>query len=269
MSSISETISNICLPVHTVSKNRKLIFALTLRMWRSRGKDGLFAALWPILTPFILLGVYYYVFGVILDFRQGVGGANYALSMFCGISVFNIFAESMNSGAQSMIAHPGYVKNAMFDLEVLPLSGVGCALISGLIYLLTVFAAAGCSGIFRWQAVMVPVSLLPYLLFCAGIAMFCGAMSVFLRDFPIFLLLLQQGLFFLTPIIYPMSKVPETYRKVIEYNPLTGYVESIRSALLGNVEFANWHWLWINGIAVYLLGFCFFRKTRKGFADVI
>ncbi len=263
-----EILKIVSAPLHIPIAERTLLAALTLRMWRSRGKGGLFARLWPLLTPFFLLVIYYCAFGVVLNLRSEFGGANYALFMFSGIAVFNIFSESLSGGAISVISQPGYVKNAGFSLEVLPLAAVGCALFSGTVFLAVTLAAAALGPGLSLRVFLLPLVLLPYLFFCMGTALLAGALSVFIRDFPQFAALLIQGLFFLTPVIYPAGSIPDSCRRLIGLNPLTGYVEAARSAVFGGA-FCGWGWLWINGVAVYLLGFIFFHKTRRGFADVI
>ena len=248
--------------------DRVLLTVLVARSWKSRGKGGLFSALWPIVTPLFLLAVYYCAFGLILNLRQNVGGVNYALSMFSGMALFNVFAESLNAGAWSIISQPGYVRNASFDLEVLPLTAVGCAFLTGLCWLAVVLAAAGCAGTLGIRLLWLPAVLIPFGLFCAGVALFSGAASVYLRDFPQFAVLLQQGLFFLAPIVYPASVIPAPYRRWLYLNPLTGFVEAFRAAVFG-LPVENVGLLWIVGIAAAFAGWVFFRKTRKGFIDAV
>ena len=246
----------------------ELLTVLTLRTWRSRGKGGIFSALWPILTPLFLLVVYYCAFGLVLNLRNNVGNVNYALFMFSGMTLFNVFTESLTVGAYSIISQSGYVRNASFDLEVLPLTAVGCAFLTGLCWLAVVLAAAGCAGTLGVRLLWLPPVLIPFGLFCIGVALFSGAISVYLRDFPQFAVLIQQGLFFLAPIVYPADVIPEQYRPWLLLNPLTGYVEAFRAALFG-LQVERIGLLWVIGIAVCLAGWIFFRSTRKGFIDAI
>lgn len=246
----------------------ELLAVLTLRMWRSRGRGGIFSLLWPVVTPVFLLGVYYCAFGVILGLRRLPGEADYALSMFCGMTVFNVFAESLQTGAVSLISRPGYVKNMTGDPEVLPLAAVGCAMLTGLCWFAVVLAAAGYAGTLGSRLLRLPLILPPWCAFCAGVALFAGAISVFLRDFPQFAVLLQQGLFFLTPIVFPLSAVPEPLRFLILANPLTGFVEAFRAAVFG-LPAAGTGTLWLCGFAVLLLGWGFFHRIRREVVDAV
>lgn len=255
-------------PFRTLRTDWELLTVLVSRSWRSRGKGGVFSALWPIMTPLFLLAVYYCAFGLILDLRKGIGGANYALSLFSGMALFNVFAESLNAGAFSIISQPGYVRNASFDLEVLSLTAAGCAFLTGLCWLAVVLAAAGWAGTLGIRLLWLPLVLIPFGFFCAGVALFSGAISVYVRDFPQFAALLQQGLFFLAPIVYPASVIPERYRPWLYVNPLTGFVEAFRASVFG-LPVEKVGLLWIIGIAAALAGWAFFHKTRRGFIDAV
>lgn len=252
----------------TLYADWELLTVLVPRTWRSRGKGGLFSALWPVVTPLFLLTVYYCAFGVVLNLRQNSGGVNYALSMFSGMALFNVFAECLHAGANSIISRPGYVRNASFDLEVLPLTAVGCAFLTGLCWFAVILAAAGCAGMLGPRLLWLPLVLIPFGFFCTGVALFAGAVSVYLRDFPLFAVLLQQGLFFLTPIVYPAEVIPASYRPWLFANPLTGFVEAFRAALFG-LPVERIGLLWVTGIAAGLAGWAFFRQTRKGFIDAV
>lgn len=266
MSEISNGISGHARSLfQTLYADWELLSVLVPRTWQSRGKGGLFSLLWPVATPLFLLGVYYCAFGMILNLRQDVRGINYALFMFSGMAFFNVFAESLNSGAHSIISRPGYVHNATFDLEVLPLTAVGCAFLTGLCWFAVVFAAAGTPGA---RLLRLPLILIPFCAFCVGIALFSGAISVYLRDFPQFAVLLQQGLFFLTPIVYPASVIPPAYRRWIFMNPLTGFVEAFRAVVFG-LPVERIGRIWMVGLGVCLAGVIFFRQTRKGFIDAV
>ena len=255
-------------PSRLLRADWELLSVLIMRSWRSRGRGGFLALLWQIMTPLFLLTVYYCAFGEILKLKQSMGSANYALSMFCGMAVFNIFAESLNAGAHSIISQPGYVRNAFFDLEVLPLTAVGCAFLTGLCWIVVVLGAAGLHGTLGLHLLWLPLILIPYCAFCIGIAFFSGAASVYFRDFPLLAVLLQQGLFFLTPVLYPIGIVPESFRPLVLSNPLTGFVEAFRAAVFG-LPVEKIGQLWVVGFVICLPGWGFFRMTRKGFIDAV
>ena len=244
---------------------------MTARMWLSRGKGGLFHLLWPFITPAIMLTIYYLAFGVILNLRNLSSDTNYALEMFCGMAIFNIFAETVNTSAYSLTSQANLVKKAVFDLEVIPLATVGCAVISGLFYLAVVLTAAICGGGVSAGLWKLPPLFLAYIFFCAGCAFLVSSLSVFLSDLPMLLPLITQALFFLTPIIYPRSIVPENLLLIVDLNPLSAFVCSMRSSILGTGVVTPLKMLYpfILCLASFLLGYAFFTKTKKGFPDVL
>ena len=272
--SLLELLSSPLLPWRILYANRELTGTLALRTWQSRYKGSLFNFLWAFLTPVFLLLVYYLAFGLILNLRSHAGNTEipYALTMFCGMAVYNIFSESVSAACYSVVSQPGYVKKALFDLEVIPFSSLGGSLISGGIWLAVATVAGWIFGRTGVQCLLLPVLLLPYILFCCGCVFLVAAGSVFLRDLPMLTSLLLQGLFFLCPVIYPVEIVPEAYRCWIRLNPLSWYVESIRGVILTTDGVLSWPVLpvlYLSGGISFLLGFLFFVKTKRGFADVL
>jgi len=258
-------------PFLLLVKNRELLKVMTARLWLSRGKGGALHLLWPLITPAIMLIIYYFAFGVILNLRNLSSGSDYALEMFCGMAVFNLFAETVNASAYSLTSQANLVKKAVFDLEVIPLATTGCAAISGVLYLVVVLAASLFGGGIGAEIVKLPPLFVSYLFFCAGFAFLVSSLSVFISDLPMLLPLFTQALFFLTPIIYPRSIVPQNLLPVIDLNPLTAFVCAIRDSILntGAVPPAKLLTLFILGPAGFLIGYAFFAKTKKGFPDVL
>lgn len=251
--------------------NRELLQVMTARMWFSRGKGGVLHLLWPLLTPIFLLMIYYFAFGVILNIRNIPGNSNYALEMFCGMAVFNIFSETVNCSAYSITSQANLVKKTVFDLEVIPLSCVGCAVISGIIYLCVVLCVVTRCNVIGMEVLKTPLLLLLYIFFCCGCAYFVSSLSVYLRDLPMVLPVITQAVFFLTPIIYPKSVIPESLCWTVEINPLTAFVCVIRKSLLSSsiVAWTDILSLSVWGMSFFLFGSFFFFKTKKGFSDVL
>ena len=272
--SLPELLLSPLLPWRILYANRELAGTLAFRTWQSRYKESLFNFLWAFLTPLFLLLVYYLAFGLILNLRSQAGdtGIPYALTMFCGMAVYNIFSESVSAACYSVVSQPGYVKKALFDLEVIPFSSFGSSLFSGGIWLAVATAAGLISGRTGLQCLWLPILLPAYMLFCCGCVFLAAAGSVFLRDLPMLVQLLLQGLFFLCPIIYPAEIVPAAYQGWIRLNPLSWYVESIRGVILTTDGALSWPTLpvlYLAGGISFLLGFLFFAKTKRGFADVL
>ena len=192
--------------------------------------------------------------------------------MFCGMAVFNIFSESVNTSAGVVTGNPSYVKKVIFPLEILPLSTVLSTLIFGLAWFALLLA-----GMFAfthqiyWTTLLLPVTLIPLLLFTSGIAFFVASLGVYLRDVQQIIGVVTQILFFMTPIFYPISVVPQRLRWILEYNPLSPVVEETRKMILFG-RLPDWKvcaLCFIVSFIVFQLGLAWFAKTKKGFADVL
>ena len=142
-----------------------------------------------------------------------------------------------------------------------------CA-ISVAILLLTILLASG--GIY-WTIILFPFVLLPFAMLSLGIAWILASLGVFIRDIGQIVSILTTVLMFLSPVFYPLSAIPENYRPIIMANPLTFIIEQARAVLVFG-KMPNWWGLLIYFCVASLvtwLGFAWFQKTRKGFADVV
>ncbi len=122
-----------------------------------------------------------------------------------------------------------------------------------------------------WTILLLPLAYLPLLIITLGLSWFLASLGVYVRDIGPAVIIFTRLLFFLTPIVYPLERVPEKYMWIMKLNPLSMIVDSFRNVLLWG-EPLNWvEWgIWVVlGFAVVILGYVWFSKTRTGFADVI
>ena len=186
--------------------------------------------------------------------------------------VLGLFSEVANRAPGLILANANYVKKVVFPLEILPVVALGAACFHSVISLGVLLASfALFNGYLHWTAVFMPLILLPLLILALGVAWFLASLGVFLRDVGQFVTILTTVLTFLSPVFYPVTAVPERFRLWLMVNPLTFIIEQARDVLIWG-KLPNW-----TGLAVYggvacifaWLGFAWFQKTRKGFADVI
>ena len=257
-------------------KGRELLKQLVRRNIEIRYKGTMIGLVWMVVTPLVMLAVYTFVFGVVFKARWGVefgdSKAAFALIMFCGMTVFNIFSESVNGSVGIVTGNPNYVKKVVFPLELLPVSAVLSACFFGLIWIgILLLGIVICFHKFCFAAVCLPLVFIPLILFSCGIAWFVASLGVFLRDLSHVIGILLQVLYFITPIFYSMEMVPEQLRPVLLLNPLTSIVQSARQVLILG-QWPEWHALGIItllSVVVFQLGFFWFMKTKRGFADVL
>lgn len=261
--------------VDSLWRNRDLVKVLTQREVVGRYKGSSLGLMWSFFHPLFMLAVYTFVFSVIFQARWGQGSGNkgeFALVLFSGLIVFNFFAECVNRSPGLILSHPNYVKKVVFPLEILPWVIVGSALFHGLIsagvWLLFYILLFGVPHV---TVLLFPLALLPLIFLTVGVTWFLTSLGVYVRDIAQVVTLMTTVLMFLSPIFYPVSALPPAIRPVLMLNPIAPALAHVRDVLMwGRVPNVGIWLVYLGGcLVVAWLGFAWFQKTRKGFADVI
>jgi len=256
-------------------QNRELIKASTKREVLGRYRGSFLGLLWSFFNPLFMLVVFTFVFSVIFQARWGGGTGSkteFAMVLFAGLIVFNLFAECINRAPNLILSNANYVKKVVYPLEILPFVGLLTALFHALISIGVWFLAYILFfGIPNITALYIPLVLLPFCLFLMGLSWALASLGVFLRDVSQFIGVLTTALLFMSPIFYPVSAFPEDYRFILYLNPLTAVVDQARDVLFWGKapDFFMLGIYWMVTFGIAWLGFAWFQKTRKGFADVI
>lgn len=257
-------------------RNRELTYALIQREVIGRYRGSAMGMLWSFFNPMFMLAVYTFVFSTVFKARWGGSSGDsrteFALVLFAGLMVFNVFAECINRAPGLILANVNYVKKVVFPLEVLPWVALGSALFHGgislLVWLTAYFVLFGAPYA---TVLFLPLIVLPLVLFIMGISWFLASLGVYLRDVSQVIGVISSILMFMSPIFYPASALPENYRYLLYLNPLTTVIEMTRDVLywgrMPNLELLGMYWFVATLIA--WLGFVWFQRTRKGFADVL
>lgn len=256
-------------------KNRSLISQMTKREVIGRYRGSVMGLAWSFFNPILMLAVYTFVFSEIFKSRWvGVdtGKGGFAILLFVGMIVHGLFAECANRAPSLVMTNSNYVKKVVFPLEILPVITLGSALFHSCISLIVLLVAQFLiMGELHWTALLFPLILVPLIMATLGISWFLASLGVYLRDVGHVITVLTTVLLFLSPVLYPVAALPEAYQPWLKLNPLTYIIEESRSVLLfGNLP--QWDSLGIAiiiGAVIASIGFWFFQKTRKGFADVI
>lgn len=259
----------------SVWRNRQLIKALVKREVVGRYRGSMLGILWSFFNPVFMLLVYTFVFSVVFKARWSGGSdskTEFALVLFAGLTVFNLFAECFNRAPNLVLANVNYVKKVVFPLEILPWVSMGSALFHGVISLLVWLIFYGILfGVPHPEAALFPILVLPLLLMTMGLSWFLAALGVYLRDIAQIIGLVTTTLMFLSPIFYPVSALPADYQPFLLLNPLTPAIEQGRALLVWGT-LPDWQLVamyFFVSLFVAWLGFVWFQKTRKGFADVL
>jgi lipopolysaccharide transport system permease protein len=256
-------------------RNRSLIKALIKREVIGRYRGSLMGILWSFFNPLLMLAIYTFVFGVIFKSRwnaESDSKTEFALILFAGLIVFNLFAECVNRSPLLILSNVNYVKKVVFPLEILPWVALGSATFHALVsWSVWVIAYIILFGVPHLTILFLPLVMTPLLLIIIGVTLFLASLGVYIRDVSQFVGILVTMLMFLSPIFYPSSNLPEKYRGFLILNPLTTVVEQVREVTFWG-KYPDFTMLSISllvGLTIAWLGFTWFQKTRKGFADVI
>ena len=256
-------------------RNRELIKASAKREVLGRYRGSALGLLWSFFNPIFMLAVYTIFFSVIFKARWGGGTGSkteFALVLFAGLLVFNLFSECINRAPGLILSNTNYVKKVVFPLEILPFTGLLSALFHTLISLTVwLFAYTLFFGTPHLTVLYLPLVLLPFCLLLMGLSWALASLGVFLRDVSQFIGLLTTALMFLSPIFFPVTAFPEEYRHILYLNPITTVVEQTRDVLFWGKapDFFMLGIYWVVTSVIAWLGFAWFQKTRKGFADVL
>ena len=256
-------------------RNRELILASAKREILGRYRGSVLGLLWSFFNPIFMLAVYTFVFSVVFKARWSVGSESkteFALVLFAGLIVFNLFAECINRAPALILANPNYVKKVVFPLETLTFVSLLSALYHALISLGVWLAAyVILFGVPHASALYLPFVVMPFALFILGLSWILASLGVYLRDVSQFIGVITSVLMFLSPIFYPISALPESYQHLLYLNPLTPVIEMVRGVLYwGKMpDFLLLALYWLVTGTIAWLGFAWFQKTRKGFADVL
>ncbi|PWC40893.1 ABC transporter permease [Azospirillum sp. TSO35-2] len=259
----------------TAWHHRSLILRLARREIDARYRGSVLGIVWAVLNPILMLAVYTFVFSVVFQARWGTtGGSNteFALLLFSGLILFNVLGESLNRAPGLMLENVSYIKKVVFPLEILPLVSLAVALFNagiGFVILLVFHLAT--AGLPPPTALLLPLVLAPLCLTTLGLTWFFASAGVFLRDIRQVVTVGVTVLMFLSPIFYPMTAIPERFRAILHLNPMTVILEQSKDLLFwgrvpsplswGLATLAAWGLAW--------LGYAWFMKTRRGFADVV
>ena len=259
-----------------------LLRQMTLRNLQSRFRGSILGWLWSFLLPLLMLAVYTVVFGGLFKSRWGADiGENkmvFATALFSGITLYNIFSESVSVATSCITNNVNYVKKVRFDLELLPLAQTLSTFLLSLSWMLLLLICVG--SVFKqacWSWLLLPFTLLPLVLFSAGTAFFTASLGVYFRDLQYLINILLQMLFFLSPVFYRLGSLPPEYRKMLLFNPLVWFIELNRGVLFHRLlpeypdlpGIRDYLMCCLIGGAVFFLGRAWFRRTKRGFADVI
>lgn len=256
-------------------QHRDLIRQLTWREVMGRYKNSFLGFSYALIIPLVMLAIYTFVFSVIFQAKWGMGAEegriDFAMALFIGLITFNVFSEVVSGAPMLILGNANFVKKVVFPLETLVVVRFLSVIIHAVMSLIILFAGLLIFRSIPVTAVLLPVVWLPLLLFTLGIGYFLASLGVFVRDLGVTVNIAVTMLFFLSPIFYPLRAVPEQFRIYSQMNPIAIFVEDARRVVLWG-QVPDWHLFSVVvgiSLAIFVLGFLWFMKSKKTFADVV
>ncbi|HYP00486.1 MAG TPA: ABC transporter permease [Pyrinomonadaceae bacterium] len=261
-------------PLWELPGRAELIRSLVRRELAARYRGSALGVLWAMLTPAVMISIYTFIFAGIFGARFGERGTawDYALYLFCALLPWTAFQDSLQVASGVIVAHANLVKRVVFPLEALPVAQVLAALTTQMFGTIVLLAA---TLVIQRQLhptlLWLPVLVVPQVMLMLGAAWLVASLGVFLRDTGQVVSLVLVAWMFLTPIIYPEQIVPPRYQPYINANPFTPLVRNYRRIVLEGVapDWLGLAYFTLFALVVFILGYWWFAKTRKNFADVI
>jgi len=256
-------------------RNRKLIKTLAKREVVGRYRGSVMGIMWSFFNPVLMLIVYTFVFSVVFKAKWNSGSdskTEFALVLFSGLLVFNLFAECVNKAPTLILSNTNYVKKVVFPLEILPWVILSTSLFHMIIsFIVWLFFYIIFFGQPHLTLLLMPLILLPLIFITIGITWILASLGVYLRDVAQIVGIMTTTLMFLSPIFYPLSSLPKQYQTILYVNPLTLIIEETRESLIWGHIPDLFILAIFTGLSLIIawLGFAWFQKTRKGFADVL
>lgn len=229
---------------------------------------------WLILQPLVLLAVYAFVFTTIFKARvPDAGPGGFVPYLAVAFWPWTAFSEAVLRSSNAVSANAALIGKVAFPSELLPLSGVTATFMMNMLGYLAVLLVLQLMGTpVRWAGLPAALPVIAFLyLFASGLALFVSALQVFIRDVSQILPPLMTFWFFTTPILYSSSILPPQFATLMQFNPMTWYVERLRDfLLLGNYELGYADLLVpALTVAIFVLALRFFRKFSAHFEDFL
>ncbi|MDP8222690.1 MAG: ABC transporter permease [Candidatus Lernaella stagnicola] len=253
---------------------RRLLWSLVLLDLRKRYGASFGGFFWSVINPLLQILVYTVVFGYILAVNVGgnEGTANYGVFLFAGMLPWIAFSEAVQKSSTVILENKDLVKQVRFPVIMLPLQVLLSSFLHELIalgiFIVILVLLGQPPPLFAFGLIFIfPLQLMLTL----GLAVIVAAFHVFYKDVGQFIAAVLTLWFFATPIIYPISLIPEWLQRFYYANPLTPLITTYRSVLLGNEipNFGAFIYMCVFAFVVFILGMTLFHRLSKDFADLL
>lgn len=263
-------------------KNRILLRELVITDFKLRYQGSVLGYFWSLLKPLMLFAIMYVVFVHFLRFGEGI--PHFAVSLLLGLVLWTFFTEATNQGMQAIVGRGDLIRKINFPKYIIVVSATISALINLLLNIFVVFMFMLFDGVeFTWTLALFPVIVLVIYAFSLGLAFFFSAVFVKYRDISHLWEVFLQGLFYATPIIYPLQmvieKAGEWAGQIIMLSPVAALFQQARAFVVGTDNVVTSEQLFSNPIYILIpyviilvvitVGAIYFKKNQSRFAELV
>jgi ABC-2 type transport system permease protein len=256
---------------------RWLIRYLVQRQISRNYRSSYLGLAWAFLGPLMMVALLTLVFSEMLGIRfreiTGDSALNFGLYLYCGLVPFLAYSDALNRGVNIIRRNSDLVRKVVFPLEILPLTTAITSLIVN-----SVFGLGALMVILlvleqrlHWTVLLLPLIVIPQLLFTLGLNYLMAVAGTYMPDIRETLRAVVRATFFMTPIIWPAEKVPESLRFLVDYNPLAFLVEAYRHLILDGTlpnSMATFYFS-LFAVTLFAVGFTVFNRVKHNFADLL
>lgn len=250
-------------------KYRELIWVMILRDLKVRYKQTVMGVAWSVIQPLTMMLIFTLIFGRLAKIPSD--GFPYPVFVFSGLLAWNFFSTSVSTAGVSLVGSSNLVSKVYFPRIIIPLSSIGVSLVDFaigavlLIALMLIYGLPMNAGLFA-----LPFFLAGLIILSLGFGGWLAAITVTYRDFRYIIAYLLQIWMYITPVIYPLSFVPEKWRWVLYLNPMYAWISGIRACFLNQP--IDWFGTVVSiaiTLVIFIIGMRYFQKTQRRFADII
>jgi len=261
-------------------RNRILLRELVITDFKLRYQGSALGYLWSLLKPLMLFGIMYVVFVHFLRFGAGI--PHFAVSLLLGLVLWTFFIEATTQGMQAIASRGDVIRKINFPKYIIVISGTISAFINLILNLVIVFIFMLFEGVeFGWSIALFPISIGILYAFSLGLAFFLAAAYVKYKDISHIWEILLQGLFYATPIIYPLQMViqygGDIAGQLLMLSPIAVLLQQARADIVGNENVVTASQVFTNPLylaipyliilAVIIFGVMFFKRNQAKFAE--
>jgi lipopolysaccharide transport system permease protein len=249
-------------------EGRELFYFLVMRDIKVRYKQTVLGVAWAVIQPLITMVIFTVVFGRLAKIPSD--GIPYAAFVLAGLLPWTFFQAVVTQASQSLINQQALLTKIYLPRLFIPASPAGSGLVDlGISFVIALIVMAWYGIVPTAGLLLLPALTLIALLGALGAGIWLAAVTVSFRDFRYVVPFMMQSWLYISPVVYPVSLVPDQWRWVMALNPMTGVIDGYRSALLGT----PWNHLEIaissaSATMLFILGVRYFRMTERRFADI-